>query len=191
MLRRIALGAGVLGGGAAGYVLVVRGALTIDLGIGRSVRSLGPLRRHIAAPPEVVFDLIARPYLGRTPRAMAGKLHVLERGSDMVVAEHFTEVLGGLRATTTEAVRFERPGRITFRLLRGPVPHVVEMFELRDVDGGTDFEYSGELGTDLWFVGRLWGTRVAGAWLRAVEHSVAGIAAEAERRHAATSRKGG
>jgi hypothetical protein len=28
-------------------------------------------------------------------------------------------------------VRFERPERITFRLVRGPVPHVVETYELR------------------------------------------------------------
>jgi hypothetical protein len=44
--------------------------------------ALGPLRMSIAAPRETVFDVIAAPYLGRTPRAMGAKLDVLERGSD-------------------------------------------------------------------------------------------------------------
>ncbi len=56
------------------YVLVVRGALTLDLGIGRRTRPLGPLSRTIAAPPEVIFDIVAAPNLGRTPRAMRDKL---------------------------------------------------------------------------------------------------------------------
>ena len=65
-----------LAAAAGGYALLVRGALTLDLGIGRRVRPLGPITRTIAAPPETVFDVIAAPYLGRTPRALAGKLEV-------------------------------------------------------------------------------------------------------------------
>ena len=45
----------------------------------------------------------------------------------MILAAHFTEVLGGLKAKTVETVRFERPERISFRLVRGPVPHVIEV----------------------------------------------------------------
>ncbi len=71
---------------AGGYVLVVRGALTLDLGLGRRVRLLGPITRAIAAPRETGFNVIADPYLGRTPHAMRDKLHVLERSSDMVLA---------------------------------------------------------------------------------------------------------
>ena len=167
------------------YALIVRGALTLDLGIGRRTRVLGPTNLHVDAPRETVFDVIAAPYLGRTPRAMADKLEVVERGSDMVLAAHFTPVARGFTATTLETVRFERPERISFRLVRGPVPHVVETFELREApDGGTDFEYSGELGTDLWGLGAAWGERVARSWERAVDESLAGIRAEAERRSA-------
>src|SRR5690242_5800607 len=79
-----------LAGGS--YVLTARGALALDLGWGRRVRPLGPSRTSIKAPPEVVFDVIAAPYLGRTPRAMAGSLRVLERGADMVVAAHYTPI---------------------------------------------------------------------------------------------------
>ena len=77
-----------LAAAAGGYLLTVRGALTLDLDLGRRVRPLGPITRSIAAPPDVVFDVIAAPYLGRTPRAMQDKLRVLERSTDMVLAAH-------------------------------------------------------------------------------------------------------
>jgi hypothetical protein len=164
------------------YVQVVRGALALDLGIGRRVRPLGPQGMHVAAPRELVFDVIAEPYLGRTPRAVSDKLRVLERGSDLVLAAHFTDVGQGLTATTVETVRFERPERIAFRLVRGPVPHVLETFELRDVDGETDLEYRGELGTDLWALGQWWGSLVARRWEQTVATSLDGVRMESERR---------
>jgi hypothetical protein len=167
---------------AGAYVLVVRGDLTLDVRVGRRVRALGPQRVRMAAPRETVFDVIAAPYLGRTPRAMADKLEVLERGGDMVLAAHYTPVLRGLRATTVETVRFERPGIVSFRLVRGPVPHVVETFALEDDGGTTELVYTGELGTDFWAAGAWWGSRVAAAWERAVAHSLDGIREEAERR---------
>ena len=166
---------------AALYRLLVRGAITFDLGVGRTVRTLGPLTLSIAAPREVVFELIERPYLRRTPRALASKLRVVERGSDMALAEHFTQV-GPMVATTLETVRFERPSHVHFRLVRGPVPHVVEQFELREADGGTELEYSGELGADLWALGRWWGSRVARRWEAAVRASLDAVRIEAERR---------
>lgn len=166
---------------AGAYVLIVRGALTLDLGIGRRIRPLGPLTRSIAAPPDTIFEVVAAPYLGRTPRAMADKLQVWERSSDMALAAHHTPA-GRLTATTVESVRFERPHRISFRLLRGPVPHVVESYELRESPAGTEFVYSGELGTDLWGLGSWWGQRVAASWERAVAASLDSIQAESERR---------
>jgi hypothetical protein len=169
------------------YVQVVRGALTLDLGVGRRVRPLGPLRVRIRAPREVVFDVISGPYLGRTPRRLASKLEVLERGSDLVLAAHFTDIGWGLTTTTVETVRFEPPQRIAFRLVRGPVPHALESYSLHEVDGKTDFEYRGELGTDLWSLGEWWGARVARAWERTVAKSVEAIRTESERR-AASSR---
>jgi len=81
-----------------------------------------------------------------------------------------------------ETVRFERPERVHFRLVRGPVPYVVETFELHEVEGGTELVYSGELGTDLWFAGQLWGAAVARTWEATVRSSLAGIREEAERR---------
>jgi hypothetical protein len=180
-VRRL-LGGYALGAAARGaYRLLAGGALTLDVGVGRRVQPLGPVVETIAAPPEVVFDVIAAPYLGRTPRALADKLEVWERGSDMVLAAHFTPVKCGV-ATTVETVRFDRPKRIDFRLVRGPVPHVVESFLLVPSSDGTELRWEGELGTDLWAVGAWWGGRVARAWDRAVRESLRRITVEAERR---------
>jgi hypothetical protein len=169
------------------WALVVRGSLALDLGVGRRYRPLGPLRVVIAAPREVVYDVISGPYLGRTPRALAKKLEVLERGDDLVLAAHHTKTYG-LTATTVETVRFERPERVHFRLVRGPVPHVVEEFVLREIADGTELEYGGELGTDLWALGEVWGAAVARTWEATVDGSLASIKDEAERR-AAKKRK--
>src|SRR5262249_33216726 len=84
-LRRLAPPIAIVG---AVYVLTARGALTLDLGWGRRVRALGPTKTLMRAPPEVVFEVIVSPYLGRTPRAMADSLRVLDRGADMVLAAH-------------------------------------------------------------------------------------------------------
>jgi hypothetical protein len=167
--------------GRRAHQLLASGAVTIDVGVGRRVRSLGPQSRHIAAGREIVFDVIAAPYLGRTPRALEDKLQVWERGSDMVLAAHFTPVKCGV-TTTVETVRFERPERIDFRLVRGPVPHVVESFVLEVAEAGTRLTWEGELGTDFWAVGAWWGDRVARSWEKAVRWSLDAIVAEAERR---------
>ena len=180
-MRRLLLILFLARGGRRAYRLLASGAVTIDVGVGRRVRSLGPRSWHIAADRETVFDVIASPYLGRTPRALEGKLQVWERGSDMVLAAHVTPVKCGV-TTTVETVRFEPPERIDFRVVRGPVPHVVESFVLDDSEGGTTLTWEGELGTDLWFLGSWWGNLVARSWEKAVRASLGPIVAESERR---------
>lgn len=174
---------------AATYLGLVTGAVPVDLGIGRRTRPLGPLDVTIAAPRGAVFDLIAGPYAERAPRAMRDKVRVLERGSDMVLAAHVTPIRGSLRAVTVETVRFERPARVDFRLVRGPVPYVVETFTLDEVDGGTTLRYTGELGTDLWWLGERWADVVAPKWQAVVAASLASVKAEAERVDAARQRR--
>ena len=180
-------GATLVAGSALGfaarktYRLLTSGALTLDLGVGRRLQPLGPLLQPIRAPQELVFDVIAGPYLGKTPRALADRLHVWERGGDMVLAAHYTQVKCGI-TTTLETVRFQRPDRIDFRLVRGPVPHLVESFLLTPTGAGTELHWQGELGTDLWAIGQWWGGRVARTWTHAVRMSLHELAAEAERR---------
>src|SRR5215471_11632794 len=116
MRSRVAI-VGAAGLAGLSYYLTVTGKLTVDTGWGRRVRPLGPIGVDVAAPAGTVFDVIAAPYLGRTPRAMAAKLRVVERGENMVLAEHYTPVHGGrLTATTLETVTFDRPHKISFRL---------------------------------------------------------------------------
>lgn len=167
---------------------LLRGGITVDLHVGRRRRDLAPIRTAVAAPPEIVFDVIAQPYLGRTPRAMAAKLEVLERGRDFALAAHHTTVNARIAATTLELVTFERPHRIAFRLLRGPVAAASESFVMRPCDDGTEFEYSGFLEADFWALGTWWLTALAPRWERSVQSTVDSVCSEAERR-AASLRK--
>jgi hypothetical protein len=173
----------VIGAAGLGYYLTITGRLTVDTGLGRSVRSLGPQRIQIAAPIDTVFDVIATPYLMRTPRAMAGKVRVIERAENMVLAEHYTPVHHGwLTTMTLETVTFSRPNLISFRLIRGPVPYVLEEFHLSSYNGATILEYSGNLEVDFWAAGRWWAGRVATTWEMTVHTSLSSIKSEAERR---------
>jgi hypothetical protein len=166
-----------------GYLGVITGTLHLDLGIGRRTRPLGPQTVDIAAPRELVFDIIAQPYLGRATRAQQDKVRVLERGADLVLAAHYTPIGRRLRAQTVETVRFTRPGTIDFRLVRGPVPYVRERFTLTERDGRTRLDYTGEIGSDGWALGARWADVVARRWEATVVDSLAGVKAEAERRH--------
>jgi hypothetical protein len=75
----------------------------------------------------------------------------------MVLAAHRTRVRG-VTVVTVETVRFTRPDRVDFRLVRGPVAFVLETFRLRElVNGRTELSYEGRLGSDLWWLGRCWG----------------------------------
>jgi hypothetical protein len=182
--RLLRAGAAVGGLGAAGagtYLGLVTGHLTLDLGIGRRTRPLGPLVIDVAAPQEVAFAAAAAPYAERRTRALQDKVGILERSDHMVLAAHRTPVAGRLTALTVETVTLDPPHQIRFRLARGPVPHVVEAFDFEATAAGTRLTYTGELGTDLGRVGELWGNLVARSWEAAVRTSLDAIKAEAER----------
>jgi hypothetical protein len=100
----------------------------------------------------------------------------------MVLAAHRTTVGGRTVASTIETVRFDRPETVAFRLVRGPVPHVVEQFTLHNDAGATRLDYRGELGTDFWQLGRWWGSQVAGKWEATVWGSLVRVRDEAERK---------
>jgi Polyketide cyclase / dehydrase and lipid transport len=180
-MRRVLLGVALVLGGKRAYRFYASGAVTIDSGVGRRVRALGPVTWEIAAARETVFEVIASPYLGKTPRSMKDHLDVWERGTDMVLAAHYTKVKCGV-TSTVETVQFERPGRINFRLVRGPVPHVHESFVLHETEAGSTLTWEGELGTDYGALGARWGKVVARTWEKAVRSSMNAIIAEAERR---------
>jgi hypothetical protein len=180
-VRRLLLGVALFVGARRAYRFYASGAVTIDSGVGRRVRELGPVTWEIAADRETVFEVIASPYLGKTPRSMKEHLDVWERGTDMVLAAHYTKVKCGV-TNTVETVHFERPDRINFRLVRGPVPHVRESFVLEPAENGSSLTWEGELGTDYGAFGALWGDVVARSWEKAVRSSMKAIISEAERR---------
>jgi len=167
---------------AGAFLLLAMGRLHLDLGWGRSLHELGPITIRIAAPRELVFEIIAAPYLGRTPRDSG--IEVLARGDDLAVAAHHTKV-HFYTARTVEVVTFEAPTRVGFRHLTGPVPHAVEEFALEEVDGGTELRYSGELGIDFFFLGRVAGRHwVKPQWERTVREHLEDLKQRAELRAA-------
>jgi hypothetical protein len=141
------------------FLLLAMGRLHLDLGWGRSVCELGPITIRIAAPRDLVFEIIGAPYLGRTPRGSG--IEVLARSDALVIAAHHTRV-HFYTARTIEAIEFEPPTRVGFTHLTGPVPHAVEQFALEDLDGATDLRYSGEVGIDFFVLGRI----AARYWVR-------------------------
>lgn len=179
--RAVGLGLAGAGGAAGLYLGAVTGAVTLDLGIGRRTRPLGPITITIQAPGMRVFAAAAAPYAERQTRAMREKVQILERAGDMVLAAHRTPIGGRLTAVTVETVVLNPPAEIRFRLLRGPVPQVEETFTFEEVDGTTTLIYTGVLGTDLWGPGQWWGNLVARTWENTVRTSLDQIKAEAER----------
>jgi hypothetical protein len=164
---------------AALFLALAMGRLHLDLGVGRSIHQLGPITVTIAAPRELVFEMIAAPYLGRSSATAAG-IEVLTQSDDLVVARHHTKV-HFYTAQTTEAVDFTPPARVGFRHLCGPVPHALEEFVLEETDAGAELRYSGEIGIDFFILGRIAGRHwVRPQWERVVSAHIADLKDRAE-----------
>jgi hypothetical protein len=165
------------------FMALAMGRLHLDLGIGRSLHQLGPITTAIRAPRELVFEVIAAPYLGRSSAEAAG-IEVLARSESLVVAKHFTRV-HFYTAQTTEAIDLAPPRRVGFRHLCGPVPHALEEFVLEETDAGTELRYSGEIGIDFFLFGRIAGRYwVRPQWERVVSAHIADVRERAEARAA-------
>ena len=163
---------------AAGFLLLAMGRLHLDLGWGRSFHELGPIEVRIDAPRDLVFEMISEPYLRHNPKHSG--IEVLASGKDLAVAAHHTKI-HFYTAITVEAVKFEPPDRIGFTHLRGPVPHAVEEFVLEEADGVTELRYSGEVGIDFFFLGRIAGRRwVRPEWEKAVRKDLDDLRQRAE-----------
>lgn len=163
---------------ASMFLLLAMGRLYLDLGWGRSLHELGPITLRIAAPRELVYEIISAPYLGRTPSGSS--VDVIARDGVLVLAAHHTKVHFYM-ARTVEAVEFDSPHRVGFRHLTGPVPHAIEQFVLEEVDGGTELSYEGQIGIDFFVFGRIAGRRwVVPQWERAVREHLEDLEQRAE-----------
>ena len=176
------LAALIITSSAALFLGLATGRLHIDLGFGRSLHHLGPITTTIRAPRELVFEIIAAPYLGRQPAASG--IEVLARSENLVVAKHRTRVHFYM-AQTTEAIEFTPPARVGFRHLTGPVPHAIEGFVLEEIDAGTKLSYRGEIGIDFSILGRMSGRYwVRPQWERVVAAHIEDVKERAEARAA-------
>ena len=159
------------------FLALAMGRAHLDLGVGRSFHQLGPITTTIGAPRELVFEIIAAPYLGRSSEA---GIEVLARSGGLVVARHRTRV-HFYTAQTTEAIEFTPPTRVGFRHLTGPAPHALEEFVLEWTDAGTELRYSGELGIDFFILGRIAGRYwVRPQWERVVSAHIDELRRRAE-----------
>jgi hypothetical protein len=174
--------------GAGAFLALAMGRLHLDLGWGRSRHPLGPLRYEIAAPRELVYEILSAPYLGR---ARSDTIDVLAAGESLVVAAHLTKV-HFYEARTVEAIELEPPSRMGFRHLTGPVPEATEEFRL-DADGeATVLHYDGNLGIDFFFLGRIAGRHwVVPQWNRAVAEHLDEVKRIAEQRAERAHRRSG
>jgi uncharacterized protein YndB with AHSA1/START domain len=189
----IALGvicAVMLASALGAFLLLAMGRMHLDLGWGRSFHRLGPITVAISAPRELVFEMIAAPYLGRTPGGSG--IEVMARSDRLVVAAHHTKV-HFYTSRTVEVLELEPPKRVGFEHLIGPVPHAVEEFTLEEAGDGTQLRYSGEIGIDFFVLGRLAARHwVRPQWERVVREHVEDLRGRAEeraaRRHSRESR---
>lgn len=155
----IALAVAMLAWAAALFLLLAMGRVTLDLGRGRSLHSLGPLAVRIEAPREIVFEILSAPYTGRA--SGGAEIELLAGNETLAVAAHHTKV-HFYTARTVEIIELEPPSRIGFRHLAGPVPHAVEQFALSEAGDATELAYDGEIGIDFAWLGRL----AARTWVR-------------------------
>lgn len=181
VLALVAMSAGAL-------LALAMGRLHLDLGWGRSRHPLGLLRYEIAAPRELVYEILSAPYLGR---ARNDTIDVLAADESLVLAAHLTKV-HFYEARTVEAIELEPPSRMGFRHLTGPVPEATEEFRLEACGETTVLEYDGELGIDFFFLGRVAGRRwVVPQWNRAVAEHLEEVKRIAEQRAERTHRRSG
>jgi hypothetical protein len=164
-------------GGA--FLALAMGRLHLDLGWGRSMHELGPLRMRIEAPPELVYEILSAPYLGR---ARSESIEVLVGSDSLVVAAHLTKV-HFYESRTVEVIDLEPPSRMGFRHLTGPVPQATEEFRLERDGGATDLRYRGEIGIDYFLLGRIAARHwVLPQWNRTVEDHLEDVKLRAEKR---------
>lgn len=143
---------------AVAAVLIVgiaRGRITMELGWGRNRMGLRDRRVEIAAPPELVLDLLREAAGGEVPGISKREgTDVIEADGGLIVNESLNDSRFGL-VRAREAVRFHPDGRVTYRHLSGPLPGTEEEFGVHADDAGTRLTYRGSIPVDFWALGRL------------------------------------
>lgn len=137
--------------------------------------------RRVAAPPEIVFDVLTdhRRYTEITPLRKAE----LEREGDPA-----PNGVGAIRVLTVagppmreEVLSYERPYRFAYKILSGlPVRDHVGTVEMQPVDGGTEVVYAVKTTPTI----PLAGAAFMLVLKKAIRDLLSGVAKESERRAA-------
>lgn len=139
-------------------------------------------RRHIAAPPQTVFDVLTEHHLYAAITPM--RRSVLEREGDPP-----PNGVGAIRVLTSvgpplreEVIAYQPPARFSYKLLSGaPLRDHVGTVELSPDGAGTEMVYAVKTIPTL----PLGGAAVVGVVKQAIKALIRGITTESERRAAA------
>jgi uncharacterized protein YndB with AHSA1/START domain len=137
--------------------------------------------RQVAAPPEVVFDVLTDHR--RYPEITALRKAELEREG-----EPAPNGLGAIRVLTVagppmreEVIAYERPHRFAYKILSGlPVRDHVGTVEMQPNDGGTEIVYAVKTTPTIPLAGPVFMAILK----KAIRDLMAGVAKESERRAA-------
>lgn len=108
--------------------------------------SVGPVSARIAAPPQLVYQMLSA--IGQGDTADGERAEVIERSGDELVCDFWTTVslpVGADRLVRTrERVRLRPPDTVEYEHLDGPVRGLRETITVfPDPDGGTRMTYVG------------------------------------------------
>lgn len=137
--------------------------------------------RQVAAPPEIVFDVLTdhRRYTEITPLRRAELEREGEPVPDGVGAIRVLAVAGP--PMREEVIAYERPYRFSYTLLSGlPVRDHVGTVELKPKDGGTEITYAVKTTPTIPFAGPVFMAILK----KAIADLIAGVSKESERRAA-------
>jgi len=137
--------------------------------------------RQVAAPPEIVFDVLTDHR--RYPEITALRKAELEREG-----EPAPNGVGAIRVLTVagppmreEVIAYERPHRFAYKILSGlPVRDHVGTVELRPADGGTEVVYAVKTTPTIPLAGPVF----MAVLKKAIRDLLAGVAKESESRAA-------
>lgn len=107
--------------------------------------TVGPVSIDIAAPPALVFQMLAA--IGQGAQTGGERAEILEQDGDEYVCDFWTRIsipVGRDRLVRTrERVTVQRPDRIHYEHLDGPVRGLQESIRVEDAPGGSRITYRG------------------------------------------------
>ena len=112
---------------------------------------LADRRLLIAAPRQMVFQMLSAIGKGSLPGSQGESSRVLEREGDTIIAEFLT-ASGKRTYRTVEKVQLYPPERITYRHIEGPLTFAEKEFSLHERGSGTELQYSGEMGCRIFLM---------------------------------------